>query len=265
MSSTSGSNAGHNAVTRDSFSQQAAKFDDPRLTLSNPQHLDWMVDVIAPSGDDVILDVASGTGHLAFALARKARRVVSLDLTPEMQARAEAKARSEGCSNLTFALGDATAMAFPDAEFDKTTCRFALHHFERPGMVLREMRRVTKPGGTVNVVDIVADDESSTVYNNLERLRDPSHVNALRDREFESVFGDNELAIVSAQRRTVDVDVQRWLDLTNTAPEKRQTIFEMLRADLGGGAPTGFHPTVRDGQMWFRQTWAVFVLVRQGT
>ena len=171
MSSASGSNTDHNAITRESFCQQAAKFDDPRLTLSNPQHLDWMIDAISPRGADVILDVASGTGHLAFALARKARRVVSLDLTPEMQARAEARARSEGHENLTFVLGDATAMAFPDAEFDKTTCRFALHHFERPGMILREMRRVTKLDGTVNVVDIVADDESSTVYNNLERLR----------------------------------------------------------------------------------------------
>jgi ubiquinone/menaquinone biosynthesis C-methylase UbiE len=186
-----------------------------------------------------------------------------LDLTPEMQARAEVKARSEGYENLTFVSGDATAMAFPDAEFDKTTCRLALHHFERPGLVLREMRRVTRLGGTINVVDLVADGESSTVYNDLERLRDPSHVNALSDREFKKVFDESGLAIVSAQSREVDVNVQHWLDLTDTAPEKRQTIFEMLQVDLGGGARTGFHPVIRGGKMWFRQTWAIFVLASQ--
>ena len=52
----------HTAVTRASFARQADRFDDPRLTLADPQNLGWMTAAIAASPADTVLDVASGTG-----------------------------------------------------------------------------------------------------------------------------------------------------------------------------------------------------------
>src|SRR5438067_1428054 len=115
--------AGHAEVTRGSFARQADKFDDAKLTLADPQRLAWMTGAIAAGPSDVVLDVASGTGHLALALARQAARVVSFDMTPDMQAKAAAKVRELALDNVAFTLGAAEALPFDDASFDIVTCR----------------------------------------------------------------------------------------------------------------------------------------------
>lgn len=99
-----------------------------------------------------MLDVATGTGQQAFAFAKKAREVVGIDLSEAMLRVAR---RNNRYSNVTFQLADAAALPFEDASFDASCVSFALH--EMPNSirerVLREMARVTKPGGFVVVVD----------------------------------------------------------------------------------------------------------------
>lgn len=105
----------------------------------------------APAGASV-LDVATGTGDQALAFARRGHRVTAFDLTDAMLARAT---RKRDADKVDFELGDATRMRFPSQSFDVVTVSFALHDMlpsirER---VLREMRRVLKPGGTILIVD----------------------------------------------------------------------------------------------------------------
>ena len=99
-----------------------------------------------------LLDVATGTGAQAFAFAEKAREVVGIDLSEEMLRIARRKNRSP---NVRFQQADAADLPFDDESFDATCVSFALHEMpisirER---VVREMARVTKPGGSVIVVD----------------------------------------------------------------------------------------------------------------
>ncbi len=99
-----------------------------------------------------ILDVATGTGEQAKAFARRGAEVVGVDLSPAMLRVAR---RTGPLANLTFQEADATALPFPDASFDVASVSFALH--EMPASVrervVREIARVTRPGGTVAVVD----------------------------------------------------------------------------------------------------------------
>lgn len=99
-----------------------------------------------------VLDVATGTGQQAFAFAEKASEVVGIDLSEAMLRVARRKNRFP---NVTFQQADACDLPFDDASFDACCVSFALH--EMPASVrervVREMARVTKPGGAFIVVD----------------------------------------------------------------------------------------------------------------
>lgn len=99
-----------------------------------------------------VLDVATGTGSQALAFAEQAGEVVGIDLSEAMLRVARRKNRF---SNVTFQRADAVKLPFGDGSFDAACVSFALH--EMPASirdrVVREMARVTKPGGVAVVVD----------------------------------------------------------------------------------------------------------------
>jgi len=111
-----------------------------------------VVTAAAPDPNASVLDLATGTGAQAAAFAQRCRSVVGLDLSEAMLRVARRKHPS---ANLRFVHGDAAALPFDDASFDVTCISFALH--EMPATIgdaaLREMVRVTKPGGTIVVAD----------------------------------------------------------------------------------------------------------------
>ena len=99
-----------------------------------------------------VLDLASGSGDPALALAAAvgpAGRVTATDSSTEMLALAEANARLQGLTNLTFRQADAQALPFPDGSFDRVTSKLGVMYFVESGHALREIRRVLKPGGRV--------------------------------------------------------------------------------------------------------------------
>ncbi len=104
------------------------------------------------------LDVATGTGDLAIALAKQPgmRQVVGLDFVPEMLHLAMQKARRHGSSKaIGFLQGDAMALPFPDNAFACASCGFGLRNVVDVPKALAEMTRVVQPGGRVVVVEIV--------------------------------------------------------------------------------------------------------------
>jgi len=97
-----------------------------------------------------VLDVACGTGLVAFGAARAvgARgRVAGVDLSGEMVAAAQRRGADLGIGNATFARMDAEALDFPDASFDVVLCGLGLMYVDDPGCAIAEMRRVLAPGG----------------------------------------------------------------------------------------------------------------------
>jgi demethylmenaquinone methyltransferase/2-methoxy-6-polyprenyl-1,4-benzoquinol methylase len=99
-----------------------------------------------------VLDVATGTGAQAFAFAERAGEVVGVDLNDAMLRIAR---RHNRFPSVTFRWADATRLPFSDHSFDIACISFALHEMPSSvrSRVLREMARVTRPGGSVVVVD----------------------------------------------------------------------------------------------------------------
>jgi len=95
-----------------------------------------------------VLDLATGTGDLAAALARPGRTVVGADFCLDMLARARRKAGGPLLS-----AGDALSLPFPDAAFDAVTIAFGVRNFADLGKGLAEMRRVLRAGGLLLILE----------------------------------------------------------------------------------------------------------------
>ncbi|MCL5960205.1 MAG: methyltransferase domain-containing protein [Chloroflexi bacterium] len=111
-----------------------------------------VVDFVNPMEGSRILDIATGTGEQAFAFARRGYDVVGIDLSEDLLRVAKKKNRF---TNARFEIADATDLPFEDASFDLTCISFALHDMPLSirQKVLKEMVRVTKPKGTILIVD----------------------------------------------------------------------------------------------------------------
>src|SRR5688572_28733626 len=134
-----------------------------------------------------VLDVATGGGHTALALAGVARHVTAYDVTEPMLRAARGLLRERGAAAALVA-GDVEALPFQDGAFDLVTCRIAAHHFASVPAAVREVRRVLRPGGSFLLQDILGHDdaEAAAFVTEVERRRDPSHVRAYRAAEWKA-------------------------------------------------------------------------------
>ena len=94
-----------------------------------------------------VLDCAAGTGEFSLAAARRAESVLCTDLSLPMLDRAHRKADRQGLSNVSFAQRDITALPDPDGAFDAVIAANVLHLLPQPELAVRELWRVTAPGG----------------------------------------------------------------------------------------------------------------------
>ena len=101
---------------------------------------------LIPAGARV-LDCAAGTGEFSLAAAKRAGSVLCTDLSLPMLDKARKKAKKQGISNITFAQRDITALPDPDGAFDAVIAGNVLHLLDDPEPAVRELWRVTAPGG----------------------------------------------------------------------------------------------------------------------
>lgn len=132
------------------FWTRFARYYDPFMRRFSPDYPALARRISRDLKDaSAVLDIATGTGLIATALARPDRRVIGLDLALTMVTVTGAKARNQGLSGLYVNVGSATMLPYPDKTFDGVVCANALHVMSHPDVALREMRRVLIPGGTL--------------------------------------------------------------------------------------------------------------------
>jgi SAM-dependent methyltransferase len=214
----------------DQFTRQAVPFAE-MPAHSNEESIRLLIDRAAIDPADTVLDVACGPGLVACPLAAVARHVTGIDLTPAMIEQAKAKQRTTGLTNLTWLVGDAVPLPFPDAAFSVVVTRYSFHHFLEPRAVLAEMVRVCQPGGRVAVIDVfTSSPEQAEAYNRVEKLRDPSHVRALSLGELTGLCQGSGLRDVRTAFYKLDVpleeltgDYERNVTLWEAATGRQQT------------------------------------------
>src|SRR5579862_6764833 len=134
------------------------QYDRVGAVMSFGQDARWrhaLVDFIAPRSGMRILDVATGTGMVAFSEAARGADVVGLDQSEAMLGRARARLIRQPMvgGQLTLILGEAEALPFADAEFDALSFTYLLRYVDDPLATMRELARVVKPGGRIGMVE----------------------------------------------------------------------------------------------------------------
>lgn len=197
-------------------------------------------ELAALTGVERVLDIATGTGHTAFAMADGALEVIGMDLTPSMIMEARRVSAEKGTANVRFMEGDAERIPFPDARFDLVTCRIAAHHFPHVTAFCAEVFRVLRPGGTFLLVDNVSPevDDQDRFINAIDRLRDPSHVRAWKVSEWERMLTDAGFDFSLEWLFTTDIPLERWM-AGMTAPEEIRAEVRRRLAE----APPAFKET----------------------
>lgn len=136
------------------------------------------------------LDIATGGGHTALAVAPHVGQVTVTDLTPRMLEKAREFILQQGITNAVFQVADAEQLPFEDASFERVTCRIAAHHFPNVAQFVREVARVLKSGGIFLLIDCMApSDVRLDVFDNrVEKWRDPSHGRSCTPEEWQIFF-----------------------------------------------------------------------------
>lgn len=189
--------------------------------------------------DRRILEVGSGSGHLALELAKAgAREVVGVDISPAMLERAEylrlSQDHNEMSHRVSFRLAAAHRLPFQAARFDAAIARLLLHHMNKPQRVLTEIARVLKPGSVLVLAELVGSDDpvKRATQNAIESRRNPSHASiptaaGLRDRLTAAGLSIEKEKQVSIERRAGE-----WLSDLSLDESTQAAVLEMMEASI---------------------------------
>jgi ubiquinone/menaquinone biosynthesis C-methylase UbiE len=161
--------------SKDQFNANADKYAVSDVHRAGPS-LPVLLALAQSVQSDQSLDVATGTGHTALAVARLVTKAIGLDIAPKMLDQARRLASEQAITNCTFMEGSAEKIPLADGQFTLVTSRHAPHHFHHAELFLSEVRRVLAPGGRFVMADQIS--ASADVFDWVDywqRTRDPSH------------------------------------------------------------------------------------------
>jgi ubiquinone/menaquinone biosynthesis C-methylase UbiE len=168
--------------------------------ISDAEHLAALLKLCDVLPGQSYLDIGTGSGYVAFALARQhpAASVAGIDIVEEAIAAAAQKARETQAHNLRFTSFAGTQLPFDAGAFHGALSRYAFHHFPLPDLSAREIHRVLKPGGWCVISDPLADEGDDVDFvNAFGALRDDGHVRYYREPALVELFGKAGFTIES--------------------------------------------------------------------
>ena len=226
----------------------AANYSRSTFHASSERLLE-VLELAAPRPGDLALDVATGTGNTALALAPHVRRVIGLDVTREMLDVARRITAERNIVNADWVLGDAARLPFQDETFDLYTVRAAPHHFADVDECLREAYRVLRPGRDAAFVDCAPPPAARDVLHEVEVRRDPSHVRSLTVDEWVARLEAAGFEVEMAQARELDWDYSEWMTTMEVEPALAEELAHVIERSEGE-ARSQLHPERRDGKLW---------------
>ncbi len=219
---------------------------------------------------DHVLDVGCGTGSLTFTIANttKASKIVGIDPSEGF---IEYVRSGNADPRVTFEIGDAQQLPYPDASFDKSLSQLVISHVPDPRRVVAEMLRVTRPGGIVAACswDTTGGMELLSIFRKAATAVDPSaevqRVSNFRTKEgtIRALLVESGLREVEETALTIQMNFDSFDDLwsdrlrgggpqssyiVKLSPENKQALHDKLRQEVLKGRPDG--PFTLQARAW---------------
>ncbi len=223
----------HIHTVQTSFTQQAAAYA-ANPAIHSAERIARLVEALQPESHQRVLEIASGPGHVALAIAPRVQSIVGVDLTQAFLKIARGNRAERGMSNAHFGQADVNTLPFADEQFDRAVCRFAFHHLPDPGRALGELARILRPGGLIVIEDMLASPEPKRydLAERGEKLRDPSHAQTLSLWSFCALFAMYDLELESVTTSWLTQPFERWLLNAKPAPEVADEVrWLLLKSD----------------------------------
>jgi len=176
------------------------------------------------------VDLGTGAGFTAFAVAGVSNRVIASDVTEPMLRQAQHLGQERGINNLGFIQNTAEALPFANESIDLVTSRVSAHHFRNFEKALDEAQRVLKNSGSLLMADSVApeDDDITRWMNTIELRRDFSHVKNRTISRITEMLTERGFAVVENSYPRIYLRFNEWTARTKVSPEE----IKALRKDF---------------------------------
>jgi ubiquinone/menaquinone biosynthesis C-methylase UbiE len=224
-----------NNVTKDDVTRQFGRQSQAYATSNTHakgQDLAQLLALLQPHPTWRVLDVATGAGHTAAAVAPQVAAVVATDLTAAMIARTAELAANRQLTNLQALVMDVENLQFPDNCFDAVTCRIAAHHFLNITAAVAEVARVLRPGGCFVLEDNCAPEDPALdqFINYLEKVRDFTHIRAYTLTEWQQMLQQQGLQVTTCQMLRKTHHVADWIARAGLDPASTAAVYGVFYA-----------------------------------
>jgi ubiquinone/menaquinone biosynthesis C-methylase UbiE len=178
------------------------------------------------------LDVATGPGFTAFAVAGFCDTIVASDIAQGMLDQARKIAARRGIANVRFEMIDASDIPYPGASIDLVTCRTAPHHFRDIGKFLSEVLRVLRPGGVFLLCDTTTSEDPviAAWHHQVEVARDPTHATAPTPSAWRRHVTDTGFEITHTAATQVDMTFWDWVNRSGTPEAASEGLYRDFAA-----------------------------------
>lgn len=217
------------ATVQSQFGRNAQNYVNSKIHKKG-KDLSKLIEIANLTGGEYALDIATGGGHTANALASLCQKVVALDLTTEILAVARKFIEENGHNNIEFIQADAENLPFQDETFDIITCRVAAHHFPNVSIFLKETYRALKNEGIFLLIDNVSpeNNEFDQFYNMLEKKRDCSHHRAYKKSEWIQMLEEHRFIIEELHVFSKTFIFDDWCKNMNVSNELKERLTYLL-------------------------------------
>ena len=211
----------------DIFARVASRYDLMNDLMSGGMHRLWkneFVQLLKPQPHEHILDLAGGTGDIAFRIAKRGAKVTVADINPGMLGVGRERAEKRGLAGLEFVEANAEAMPFADQSFDAVTIAFGIRNVTDIPKALRDIRRTLKWGGRFYCLEF-----SASEWPGFAKLYDAYTLNLVP--KVGAVVADDEEAY-----RYLAESIKRFPDMPSFARMIEEAGFRQVKARpiLGG-------------------------------
>lgn len=231
-------------LTRQRFEESFIEEKFYNKQTSDDKHLDLIFELINPVDGNVILDLGTGNGYVAFPLAWKNSgiKVISMDIVCNTIKRNTEKSIQKEIKNLSFISYDGETYPFNDNTLDTIIVRYALHHFPNIIDSFLEMYRVLKAGGKLIISDPTPNNNDNDGFvDKFMQMKLDGHIKFYSFKEYKNMLEEVGFQFLT-QKGTI-------IRFPRKEPVKYKKLLEMSKEDI----ISGYNIEVTDEEIWITE------------